>query len=381
MERNSRAIAHLDLDAFFVSVEVLKNEKFRGKPLIVGGGERGVVAACSYEARTFGIHSAMPMRLARRLCPQAIVIGGDYEDYGKYSRIVTEILTEGAPLVEKSSIDEFYLDLTGMDRFLKSDLFVKELSQKVKRETGLPLTYALAGNKLLSKVGANEVKPNGQLMIPFGTEKAYLAPLDVKKMPGIGPKTTKELHDMGVETIRLLSQIPVRMLVNKYGKSGFTLSERAQGIDETPVVPYHEQKSISTEQTFSEDTISMSFLLRNIVEMVDKIGYELRSQNKLTGTVSIKLRYANFDTVSKQTRITYTSQDHILLDTAKKLFEKLYDRRLLVRLLGVRFTDLIPGNFQLNMFDGTAEKAALYQAIDSIKGQFGISSLVRGSSL
>lgn len=367
-----RHIAHFDLDAFFVSVECLKNPVLKGKPLIVGGsGDRGVVAACSYEARRFGIHSAMPMKLAKRLCPHALIISGDMENYSRYSKLVTDIIADKVPVFEKSSIDEFYIDLTGMDKYFGCSLFTKELKQTITRESGLPISWALSSNKLISKVATNEVKPNGQLEIPFGGEKLFLAPLTINKMPGIGKETTILLERMGVETVRTLSEIPVKMLHNLLGKTGIDLSRKANGIDETPVIPYREQKSISTEQTFSNDTIDVQFLRSQMVRMTESIAYELRKQNKLTGCVTVKLRYANFDTVTKQCSIPYCGADHILLDIARKLFEQLYDRRMLVRLIGIRFTHLIPGNYQISLFDDTQEMIRLYQAIDQVKNRFG----------
>lgn len=378
---HERAIVHLDLDAFFVSVECLKNAAFKGKPLIVGGGERGVVAACSYEARAFGVHSAMPMRTALYLCPHATVIKGDHEDYSRYSRQVTEVIAESVPTFEKASIDEFYTDLTGMDKFFNTAQFSKELKAKIYKETGLPITYALASNKLVSKIATNEVKPNGQTIIPFGDEKSYLAPLAIEKMPMIGTKTATLLREMGVRTIRTLSEIPATLLGARFGKNGFELSRRANGIDETPVVPFTEQKSISTQETFNSDTIDVNFLHKELVRLTEKIGFELRQQNKVAGCVTVKLRYANFDTVTRQITIPYTGSDHILLRTAKELFDKLYDRRMLVRLVGVRFSDLVPGNYQISLFDDTQEMIQLYQAIDSIKKQFGAASLVRARTL
>lgn len=379
---SERHIAHLDLDSFFVSVECLKNPVLKGKPLIVGGsGDRGVVAACSYEARRFGIHSAMPMKLARRLCPQAMIISGDMEDYSRYSKLVTDIIAEKVPVFEKSSIDEFYIDMSGMDKYHSCSLFTADLKKSIAKDSGLPISYALASNKLVSKVATNEVKPNGQLEIPFGNEKLFLAPLSINKIPGIGKETALLLEGMGVETVKTLSEIPFVMMHNLLGKNGTELWRRANGIDESPVMPYREQKSISTEQTFQADTIDIHFLQAQLVRMTESIAFELRKQGKLTGAVTVKLRYANFDTVTKQSSIPYTGADHILLQTAKTLFEQLYDRRLLVRLLGIRFTHLIPGNYQISLFDDTQEMIRLYQAIDSIKLRFGESKLKRAHGL
>jgi DNA polymerase-4 len=373
-----RHIAHFDLDAFFVSVETLRNPRLRGKPLLVGGGsDRGVVAACSYEARKFGVHSAMPMKIARRLCPDAIIIKSDFEAYSKYSRLVTDVIKDTVPLFEKASIDEFYIDLTGMDRFFGCLQFTEQLKKRINKESGLPISWGLASNKLVSKVATNEVKPNGQLEIPFGNEKRFLAPLSIIKIPGIGKETGYKLLKMGVETVKVLSEIPVEMMENLLGKPGIDLWRKANGIDETPVIPYHEQKSISTETTFQTDTIDTEFLHSQLVRMTEEIAFQLRQQNKLTGCVTVKMRYSNFETFTKQITIPYTNADHILLKTAQELFNKLYERRLLVRLLGIRFTHLIPGNYQISLFDDTQEMINLYQAIDSVKKRFGEKTLIR----
>jgi DNA polymerase-4 len=376
---NERHIAHLDLDSFFVSVEQLRNPKLKGKPVLIGGtGDRGVVASCSYEARKFGIHSAMPMKVARRLCSHAIVVRGDMEQYSKYSGLVTEIIKDAVPLFEKSSIDEFYVDMSGMDKYFGCLKFTNELKGKIVKESGLPISYGLASNKLIGKVATNEVKPNGQIEIPFGNEKSFLAPLSIAKIPGIGKQTAILLLKMGVETVKVLSDIPVEMMQNLLGKNGSELWRRANGIDETPVVPFHEQKSISTENTFGQDTIDLNFLHAQMMRMTERIAFDLRKQNKLTGCVTVKLRYSNFDTFTKQKTIPYTNADHVLFKTAKELFEKLYDRRMLIRMLGIRFTNLIPGNYQINLFQDTQEMIKLYQAFDSVKRRFGEGMVVRG---
>lgn len=379
---NERHIAHLDLDSFFVSVECLRNPRLTGKPVLIGGsGDRAVVASCSYEARKFGIHSAMPMKVARRLCSHAIIVRGDMEQYSKYSGLVTDIIKDTVPLFEKASIDEFYVDMTGMDRFFGCSKFTGELKKKVIRESGLPISYALASNKLISKVATNEVKPNGQIEIPFGNEKSFLAPLSIAKIPGIGKQTAYLLLKMGVETVQVLSDIPVEMLQNLLGKNGTDLWRRANGIDETPVVPFHEQKSISTENTFQTDTIDMRFLNSEMVRMTEHIAFELRKQNKLTGCITVKLRYSNFETFTKQLTVPYTNADHVLLKTAKELFARLYDHRMLIRMIGIRFTNLIPGNYQIRLFEDTQEMIKLYQAIDSVKKQFGEKFLIKAAGI
>jgi len=379
---SDRNIAHFDLDSFFVSVECLRNSQLKGKPLIVGGsGDRGVVTCCSYEARKFGIHSAMPMKIARRLCPQAIVIRGDFEMYSNYSKLVTDIIRDTAPVFEKSSIDEFYIDLSGMDKYFGCNLFATDIRKKVSRESGLPVSFGLASNKLVSKVATNEIKPNGQMHVPFGFEKRFLAPLNVIKIPGIGKETAILLLKMGVETVKVLSEIPIEMLQNLLGKNGTELWRRANGIDNSPVIPYHEQKSISTESTFESDTIDLSFMYGALTRMTEKIAFQLREQNRLTGCVTVKLRYSNFETFTKQMSIPYTNADHVLLKASRDLFNSLYERRLLVRLLGIRFTHLIPGHYQISLFDDTQESINLYQAIDSVKHRFGEGLVQRARGL
>ena len=378
----NRHITHMDMDTFFVSVEQLRNPKLIGQPVLVGGsGDRGVVTSCSREAKKFGIHAAMPMRAALHLCRNAIVVKSDYEAYSKYSALVTDIIRDTVPIFEKASIDEFYIDLTGMDKFFGCQKFSAELKQKVVKESGLPLTFGLASNKLISKVAANEIKPNGQITIPFGEEKSFLAPLSIMKMPGVGMQTGYKLLKMGVETVSLLSKIPVEMLQNLLGKNGAELWRRAQGIDDSPVVPYHEQKSISTEQTFQQDTIDMDFLHAELVRMTEKIGFDLRSQNKLTGCVAVKIRYSDFETHTLQKSIPYTNADHVLAKLGRELFDKLYSRRILIRLIGIRVTDLVTGTYQINLFDDKPEMIRLYQAIDSVKKQFGEQLLVKAAGM
>ncbi|WP_205623555.1 DNA polymerase IV [Anditalea andensis] len=379
MERN---VVHFDLDTFFVSVARLGNSALNGKPVIIGGNsDRGVVASCSYEARKFGVHSAMPMKLARRLCPSAVYLRGDMDSYSRYSNLVTDIIRDRVPVVEKASIDEFYLDLTGMDRFFGCRQFTAELKQTILKESGLPISYALASNKLISKVATDDAKPNGQLYIPYGNEKGYLAPLAIERIPGVGNKTSSLLRRMGVETIKVLSEIPVPMMENLLGKNGIELSRKANGQDDAPVVPYTEQKSIGKEETFNSDTIDMKFLYSELIRMTESVAFQLRNQRRLCGCLTVKLRYANFDTVTRQTMIPYTANDHVLLSKAKELFVKLYDRRMLVRLLGVRVSHMVGGFQQISLFDDTEENVRLYQAMDKIRKRYGEPAVQRAVSL
>ncbi len=378
---SKRFVAHLDLDTFFVSVERLKNSQFIGKPLIVGGmSDRAVVSACSYETRKFGVHSAMPMKLALRLCPHAIVVRGDMDSYSYYSRVVTDVVRETVPVMEKASVDEFYVDLTGVDRFFGCSQFMSELKDKIRKESGLPISYALASNKLVSKVATDDAKPDGKKEILHGLEKDYLAPLKIERMPGIGQRTGTLLQQMGVRTIKILSEIPLPMMQNLLGKNGIDLSRKANGIDPSPIIPYSEQKSMGTEETFHQDTIDMNFLNAELIRMTEKLTFQLRKQERLTGCVTVKLRYANFDTVSKQMVISYTASDAVLLKKVKELFGKLFDRRMLVRLIGVRFSHLVQGSQQINLFEDTEEAVRLYQAMDAMRARFGDEAIKRAIS-
>lgn len=379
MERN---IIHLDLDAFFVAVECKKNPRLAGRPLIIGGSSRrGVVAACSYETRRFGVHSAMPMYLALQLCPEAKVISGDMEAYSQASHEVTEIIAEKAPSFEKSSIDEFYIDASGMDRYFGAFQWAKELRATITKETALPISLALSVNKLVSKVATAEYKPNAEARITPGTERDFLAPLAVEKIPMIGKQTASFLHDMGVRTVKTLREMPVNFLISALGKNGLSLWKKANAEDTSPVVPYSEQKSISTESTFETDTIDVKRMKSVLIAMVEKVAFTLREQRKLASCVTVKIRYSNFDTESKQIHIPYTASDDVILRVTHELFNKVYNRRMLIRLVGVRLSGLVHGNHQISLFDDTAENINLYQSIDHIKHKFGVEKLIRANTL
>lgn len=377
-----RHIAHLDMDSFYVSVERLRNSKLNNKPILIGGSnDRGIVAACSAEAKRFGIYATMPMRIALRLCKHATVLMADYEAYSQQSKLITDILRSEVPVFEKASLDEFYVDLSGMDKFFGCKTFTDGLKQKIIRESGLPSSYGLASNKLVSKVAARQYKPNAQMEIPFGNEKSFLAPLSITKIPGVGKETAFRLIKMGVETIKVLSDIPVEMLVNLLGKPGTELWRRANGIDESPVVPFKEQKSISTEQLFQQDTIDMLVIHSTLVRMTETSAYALRQQNKLTGCVVLKIRYSDMETHTMQSTIPYSNADHVLIATVRELFTKLFTRRVLIRLLGIGFTNLVTGTYQIDLFEDKQETIQLYKSIDSIKGRFGEGLLKRASSV
>jgi DNA polymerase-4 len=375
----ARNIVHLDLDTFFVSVERLVNPALEGKPVLIGGtSDRGVVASCSYEARKFGVHSAMPMKMARTLCRDAVIVRGDMELYSKYSHDVTDIIAERAPTYEKASIDEHYIDVTGMDRFFGTLRWTHELRQSIIRNTGLPISFGLSVNKTVSKIATGEAKPNGELQVQRDAVKPFLAPLSIRKIPMIGDKTYRLLRSMGIVTIDTLSRIPVEMMERVMGKSGIMIWEKANGQDSTPVVPYSESKSVSTETTFEQDSIDVVKMKEKLVKMVEKIAFELRDQQKLTSCVTVKIRYSNFDTHTLQKSVPYTAFDHILIPLVKELFDRLYQRRMLIRLIGVRFSGLVAGNPQLNMFEDSSGMISLYQALDKVRNKYGQKIVRRG---
>lgn len=376
-----RAIAHMDLDTFFVSCERLKNAELKKKPVIIGGGDRGVVASCSYETRFFGVRSAMPIKMALRLCPEARVIKGDMEMYSNMSYMVTEIIQEKVPVLEKASIDEFYLDLSGMDQFFGCYKWTLEIAESIQKNTGLPISFALSTNKTVSKIGTGEAKPTGRFEIKKSDIQPFLNPLSVKKIPMVGEVTFQLLSRLGIRTIRTLSEMPADVLGQLIGKNGNELWKKANGIDETPVIAYSERKSISTEDTFAQDSIDIQGIKNILSGMVEKLCYQLRAEKWLVSVVVVKLRYSNFDTETKQCRIPYTSADHTLLRYVLDLFRKIYTRRMRIRLVGVKFTGLVHGCHQMNLFEDTEELMSLYQTMDKIKNRFGTTSVGRASGL
>jgi DNA polymerase-4 len=375
----NRTIVHMDLDSFFVSVELLKRPELRGKPLIIGGSsDRGVVASCSYEARKFGVHAAMSSKMARIVCPQAIFLRGDMESYSKHSRIITEMIAEKAPLYEKASIDEFYIDVSGMDRFLGCYKWTSELRQWIMKETGLPLSFGLSANKTVSKVATNESKPNGQLQVARGNEKQFLAPLPVGKIPMIGKKTVQLLKNIGVSRVETLSAMSPQVLENMFGKHGIYMWQRSNGIDHTPVVTHSDRKSMSSEETFQTDSTDVGMMKTLLNKMVEELGYSLRRQSFFTGCITVKIRYANFDTYTKQVSIPFSASDSTIAKVANEIFDKLYNERLLVRLLGVRFSDLVKGSYQIDLFEDPKRTINLYQAMDKIRNKYGTQIIGRG---
>ena len=379
---SERSILHMDLDTFFVSVERLLDSRLNNRPVLIGGtSDRGVVASCSYEARKFGVHSAMPMHMARKLCPEAVVIKGNSYNYLKYSDLVSEMVREAVPLFEKTSIDEFYCDLTGLDRFFGCYQFAGELRQKIGKEIGLPISFGLSTSKTVSKVATGEAKPNNQIRIETGTEKPFLAPLSIRKIPMVGEKTYQLLVNLGIRKIHTLQEMPLDVMSKALGENGASIWKKANAIDPSPVVPFQERKSISTERTFDQDTIDVHKLRGLLIAMTENLAFQLRKGEKLTSCVTVKLRYSDFQTETMQCRIPYTSADHILIPKILELFEKLYSRRVLIRLIGVRFSHLVSGGYQINLFDDNEEQISLYTAMDDMRKKFGDRAVMKAAGI
>lgn len=381
MNKN-RSIVHMDLDTFFVSCERLLDSRLNGRPVLIGGtSDRGVVASCSYEARKFGIHSAMPMRMAKQLCPEAIILRGNTGTYTKQSGLVTDIIKESVPLYEKSSIDEFYIDLTGMDQFFGCHQLASELRTRIIKETGLPISFGLSANKTVSKIATGEAKPNNEIRVFKGTEKPFLAPFSVRKIPMVGEVSFKSLCDLGIKRIHTVQEMPMELMHKVLGKNGLSIWKKANGIDNSPVVQYRERKSISTERTFNKDTTDVQKLKSILIAMSENLAYQLRRGNKLTACVTFKIRYSDFQTYTQQQRIPYSAMDHCLIPVVLDLFTKLYNRRLLVRLIGVRYSHLVEGGYQINLFEDNEKLLNLSQAIDKMRERYGDRAVISASGM
>jgi DNA polymerase-4 len=377
-----RCIVHFDLDTFFVSVETLKDHSLKGKPVAVGGeGDRAVVSSCSYEARQFGLHSGMSMKIARRLCPQLIVRRGDYDSYSEKSAEVTAIIKDQIPVVEKASIDEHYLDLTGFDKYFGSYKYTMELCSRITKETRLPISFGMSVNKLVSKVATTVSKPLGRKQVELGTERRFFSPLPVKKIPGVGRETGTQLALMGIKYIQDVYRLTPELLHAAFGRNGLMLWEKSNAIDHSPVIPYSEQKSMSREATFSQDTTHLDFLRSHILRMVTELATELRATEQMTTCVTVKIRYSDFETHTQQRKIKATSFDEDLSAAAWELFTKLYERRVLIRLIGVKFSQLITASYQIDLFSDTSTHIALYQSIDKLRNRFGHSAVIKAGAL
>lgn len=377
----NRTIAHFDLDSFFVSVEILLDPSLKGKPVMVGGGERGVVSSCSYEARAMGVHSAMPSAKAKQLCPQGIFVKSHFSEYSHYSRMVTKIIADAAPLYEKASVDEFYVDLTGMDKFFHPLDWTIALRKKIMDETGLPISFGLASNKMMAKIATNKAKPNGYLQIPFGSEQQFLAPLSVSEIPGVGVHTSEVLKSRGYHFIKDIFKAGELAMEELFGNWGKSLWEKSKGEHNGIVTPFHESKSISSEHTFSDNISDKVEIRKELVRLLEKIAFELRTDGKKAACVAVKIRYPNFETKSVQTTIAATDADDEFIPIVMALFNKLYNKKDPIRLLGVKLSDFKTDGIQGNIFNDSEKKKKLYNAIDNVKTKFGKASVKRGSSL
>lgn len=378
MSMSNRSVVHMDLDTFFVSVERLRDSRLNNKPVIIGGlSDRGVVASCSYEARKYGVRSAMPIRMARKLCPDGVYMRGDMDAYSSYSKTVTDIIAEKVPVYEKASVDEFYMDLSGMDRFFGCYKYALELRNTIRKETGLPLSLGLSANKTVSKIATGEAKPNGHREVSSGTEKSFLAPLPVRKIPGVGEETAKTLLSLGIQRIETLQEMPKDLLISVFGKHGFDLWNKANGLDENPVIPYSEEKSISHETTFEQDSIDLKMMQHTLIHMAEKLCSKLRGQEKLASVLTIKIRYADFETHTKQMRIPYSASDHHIIRYAREIFQKVYDRRMRIRLIGLKLSGLVHGSPQLTLFDDSPKLLNLYATLDKLNHRYGDASVHR----
>lgn len=374
-----RHIVHCDLDTFYVSVERLERPELAGKPVLIGGSsDRGVVASCSYEARRFGVHSAMPMKQALRLCPEAILVRGDHDKYSRYSRMVSDIICESAPVVEKASIDEHYLDLTGMDRYFGCWKWSRELRQRIMRESGLPISFGLSSGKTVSKIATGMAKPCGELYVLPGEEKAFLAPLPVRKIPGVGEKLMQQLGRVGIQKIESIQKADPAAMERLLGVQGLSLWKKANGLDDSPVVPHAARKSLSKECTFSEDIADPVLLREYIRTMVDELSFSLRREARLCACVTLKIRYANFETFTRQLSIPYSCSERVITEKALELLQQAYKPGSQIRLIGVRLSDLVSGSYQIDLFNEVLTDVNLSLAMDGIRNKFGVDLVKRG---
>ena len=370
----------MDLDTFFVSCQRLIDSSLIGKPVIIGGtSDRGVVASCSYEARYYGVRSAMPMRQALARCPNAILVRGDMDLYAQKSKEVTDIINDVAPIFEKASIDEFYLDVTGMDKFFGTYKWTLELVSKISKETGLPLSFGLSTNKTVAKMATSEAKPIGKLYVAPHEIQDFLNPLSISKIPMVGVKTKEELFRVGIKRIETLSRTPVEFLEKLFGKNGRMIHLKANGVDNSPIVKENEASSISKEMSFDRDTLDLIGINALLSRFVGELCYQLRSEGKVCSTVTVKIRYSNFDTHTKQCSFAYTASDQFLLKNVKGLFEKLFERRMMIRLIGVKLSGLVNGGHQIGLFEESNNEIALLEAMDRIRYKHGKHSIINAS--
>jgi len=383
-----RAILHCDLDAFYASVEQRDHPEYRGKPVIVGGGpnDRGVVSAASYEARKFGVRSAMPLRIAGRLCPEGIFVPGDAEAYGKASDAVMDLFFERTPLVEPISLDEAFLDVTATEHLFGGAVQIAHgLKADVRSKCGLVLSVGVAANKLCAKIGSDLRKPDGLVIVPAGTEAAFLAPLELQRLWGVGPKTREVLEGWGMRTIGDLARSDVAALEKRLGEHGRSIWERANGIDEGTVEPSMAPKSVGHEHTFDHDTLDATTIESTLLRLSDGVGKRLRAQELRGKTVTLKLRVAPFETRTRQRTLpSATNDDLTIYKTGRKLLrdalaeDRSAGRTSPVRLIGISLSGLEAGR-QLGLFDHV-RVTRLNAALDAVRARFGDDALDRASA-
>jgi DNA polymerase-4 len=382
-----RRIMHVDLDAFFVSVEQVLNPELQGKPVVVGGrpDRRGVVAAASYEARAFGLHSGMPLATAVRLCPQAVFIEGSFPRYRDASKKFMAILADFSPFLEPMGLDEAYLDVTGFES-LHGSIYRMALSikQRVRKELGLAASIGIASCKVIAKVASELSKPDGLLEVPPGEEQTFLAPLPIERLPGIGKKTEQKLKGLGIKTLGQLSQMPPETLKSHFGAFGETLHRSASGIDNSQVSPPTEARSISRETTFDKDIDERSTLEATLRYLAERVGSNLRQQEKLAKTITLKLRYADFTTITRSRTLPQaTDTDHTIYDTGAALLRRaLATEKQPVRLIGIGVSNLVEPGRQLAMLDTRDQRQEqLNRAIDRIRDRYGFAAIQTGRTL
>ncbi len=378
-----RAIAHLDLDAFFASVEERLDPGLEGKPVIVGGGERGVVSTANYIARRYGVHSAMPMRTARRLCPHAVYVRGSYSVYKEYSSRLMTLLGGYSPLVEQVSLDEAYVDLTGTERLFGPVVATaREIQRRVDEDLSLSISVGLATNKLAAKVASDLKKPHGFTVVRPGEEAAFLAPLAVERLPGVGPVLLGRLRDRGIATVGDLAQVPLELMRLSFGEPGEVLAHRARGIDPRSVTPRETVKSISRETTFQEDVTDTGLLESSLLELAEDVCRRLRRQRLQARTVAVKIRYSDFATHTRSHTLGKPADvDEVFFREVLALFRKGRTRRYRIRLVGVGVSNLVPRCWQDDLFDQELPLLReLGLKLDVIREKYGRNAIRRGAA-
>ncbi|MFC2035317.1 DNA polymerase IV [Chloroflexota bacterium] len=382
-----RTIIHIDLDSFFVSVEQVLNPELKGKPVVVGGkpDQRGVVAAASYEARAFGLHSAMPLITAARLCPEAIFIEGIFTRYREFSRRFMVILNDFSPFIEPAGIDEAYLDVTGFESIHGSiRQMATTIKERIQNELELSSSIGIASCKVVAKIASDLSKPNGLIEVATGKEPYFLAPLPIDKLPGVGKQTVKGMKDLGIHTIGALSLTPSNVIKSRFGTAGETMRRFANGIDDSKVLPPGETKSISRETTFREDTRDRVFLKATLWEQSEKVGTDLRKKSKQARCVTLKVRYADFSTITRNyTLPENVATDQAIFETGVRLLEQALRMEIqAVRLIGIRVSHLVEPSRQATLFTPSSRKLEeLNKTIDRIRDRYGFNSIQTGRAM